>query len=350
MGVASFPHSGGSVRTLLNAAGRPSTGPRTAAATGSSRPTPIKSQARPVRDTGESSANEHSAQGGHPRRRARDAIPSGDEEPTQRDAPRHRQADDPVRRRGGGAAPGSPTSSSSPAGASAPSRTTSTATSSSTSTWSRARRRTSSRRWPPSRRWPTSTTSASATRSGLGHAVSVARQHVGNEPFAVMLGDDIMVDDSPPAPLHARGPRALWPVGHRHPRGPPGGHLVLRLRDPRGGGGEPRPGAGHRREAEAGGGPVEPGRHRPLRVHARDLRRPRPNHAGRGRRAPAHRRHRPAAADPDGVRLLVRQGRYDIGKKIDFLRATVELALDRPDLGDEFRAFLADLVQRRKIV
>lgn len=31
---------------------------------------------------------------------------------------------------------------------------------------------------------------------GLGHAVSVARTYVGNEPFAVMLGDDIMVDDS----------------------------------------------------------------------------------------------------------------------------------------------------------
>jgi UTP--glucose-1-phosphate uridylyltransferase len=44
------------------------------------------------------------------------------------------------------------------------------------------------------------------------------------------------------------------------------------------------------------------------------------------------------------------QGRYDIGKKIDFLRATVELALDRPDLADEFRAFLADLVKRRGIV
>ena len=31
---------------------------------------------------------------------------------------------------------------------------------------------------------------------GLGHAVSIAREHVGDEPFAVMLGDDIMVDDS----------------------------------------------------------------------------------------------------------------------------------------------------------
>lgn len=27
---------------------------------------------------------------------------------------------------------------------------------------------------------------------GLGHAVSVARQHVGNEPFAVLLGDDLI--------------------------------------------------------------------------------------------------------------------------------------------------------------
>ncbi len=31
---------------------------------------------------------------------------------------------------------------------------------------------------------------------GLGHAVSVAREHVGGEAFAVLLGDDIMVDDA----------------------------------------------------------------------------------------------------------------------------------------------------------
>jgi UTP--glucose-1-phosphate uridylyltransferase len=44
------------------------------------------------------------------------------------------------------------------------------------------------------------------------------------------------------------------------------------------------------------------------------------------------------------------QGRYDIGNKLDYLRATVELALDREDLGPEFRAFLADLVQRKRLV
>jgi UTP--glucose-1-phosphate uridylyltransferase len=39
-------------------------------------------------------------------------------------------------------------------------------------------------------------------------------------------------------------------------------------------------------------------------------------------------------------------GRYDIGKKIDYLRATVELALRRNDLGPEFRSFLADVCRR----
>jgi UTP--glucose-1-phosphate uridylyltransferase len=42
--------------------------------------------------------------------------------------------------------------------------------------------------------------------------------------------------------------------------------------------------------------------------------------------------------------------RYDIGKKIDYLRATVELGADRDDLGPEFRAFLVDLVQRKKLL
>ncbi len=41
--------------------------------------------------------------------------------------------------------------------------------------------------------------------------------------------------------------------------------------------------------------------------------------------------------------------RYDIGKKIDYLRATVELAIDREDLGPAFRSFLAELVQRKKL-
>ncbi len=43
-------------------------------------------------------------------------------------------------------------------------------------------------------------------------------------------------------------------------------------------------------------------------------------------------------------------GRYDIGKKLDYLRATVELALDREDLGPEFQEFLVDLMRGRGLV
>ncbi|HEX9697043.1 MAG TPA: UTP--glucose-1-phosphate uridylyltransferase, partial [Actinomycetota bacterium] len=42
--------------------------------------------------------------------------------------------------------------------------------------------------------------------------------------------------------------------------------------------------------------------------------------------------------------------RYDIGKKIDYLRATVELAAEREDLSAEFREFLAEFVVRKKLV
>jgi UTP--glucose-1-phosphate uridylyltransferase len=40
-------------------------------------------------------------------------------------------------------------------------------------------------------------------------------------------------------------------------------------------------------------------------------------------------------------------GRYDLGQKIDFLRANIELALDREDLGPELEAILLDIVRRR---
>ena len=48
---------------------------------------------------------------------------------------------------------------------------------------------------------------------GLGHAVSVAREHVGDEPFAVILGDDIMVDDGELLRSMIDGARARERVG-----------------------------------------------------------------------------------------------------------------------------------------
>ena len=56
-------------------------------------------------------------------------------------------------------------------------------------------------------------------------------------------------------------------------------------------------------------------------------------------------------AQQQAVYAFVFEGiRYDIGKKIDYLRATVEIAIDRDDLGPEFRAILAELVQRKKLL
>ena len=55
----------------------------------------------------------------------------------------------------------------------------------------------------------------------------------------------------------------------------------------------------------------------------------------------------------DGIRLLLEQQpvyaymfegtRYDAGDKLGFLKATVEFALRRDDLGDEFRSYLKSL-------
>ena len=52
-------------------------------------------------------------------------------------------------------------------------------------------------------------------------------------------------------------------------------------------------------------------------------------------------------ADHDVFGWVFSHGRFDIGNKQDYLRATVELAIDREDLGPEFRAFLIDLVDKR---
>lgn len=185
---------------------------------------------------------------------------------------------------------------------------------------------------------------------GLGHAISVARQHVGSEPFAVLLGDDIMVDD-------ARLLRSMLGVYERYGRS-----VIAVMEVPR--------------EDISSYGCISPDDVEENLVRVGGIvEKPKPEDApsnlaviGRYVFTPeifeALDRITPGAGGElqltDAIALLLESqtvfglsfetGRYDIGKKIDFLRATVELALDRPDLGNEFKAFLADLVQRRKIV
>jgi UTP--glucose-1-phosphate uridylyltransferase len=185
---------------------------------------------------------------------------------------------------------------------------------------------------------------------GLGHAISVARQHVGSEPFAVMLGDDIMLDD-------ARLLRSMLDVYERYGRS-----VVAAMEVPL--------------EQISSYGAITPETVEEDLVRIRAIvEKPKPEEApsnlaviGRYVFTPeifeALDRIQAGAGGElqltDAIALLLESqtvfaktfetGRYDIGKKIDFLRATVELALDRPDLGAEFKTFLADLVQRRRLI
>jgi UTP--glucose-1-phosphate uridylyltransferase len=185
---------------------------------------------------------------------------------------------------------------------------------------------------------------------GLGHAVSVARQHVGDEPFVVMLGDDLMVES-------AHVLEDMLAIYERY------GRSVVALKEV------------SRREISAYGcarpEQVEDGLVRILDI----VEKPKPEDApstlavmGRYIFTPeifdVLERVTPGAGNEiqltDAIGLLLREqtvygyvfeeGRYDVGDKLDYLRATVELAIDREDLGPQFRAFLADLVQRKKLI
>ena len=112
---------------------------------------------------------------------------------------------------------------------------------------------------------------------GLGHAVSVARKHVGDNPFVVHARrrhhGSALARCSTDMIAHLR---AVRPVGRRPARSsrsrrsrPTAASKPETVTDRAGA--DPR----HRREAAAGGGPVEPGRDGPLRLHAGDLRRAR---------------------------------------------------------------------------
>ena len=131
---------------------------------------------------------------------------------------------------------------------------------------------------------------------GLGHAVLCGQRLVGNEPFAVLLADDLMVGE-PPVLAQMVEQYAEWrasilavqevPAEHTRRYGIVAGTPVNDARDRR----DP-----HRREAGARGRTFTPGRGRPLHPDARRVPRDRHPAARRRRRDPAHRRHRRCCA------------------------------------------------------
>ena len=185
---------------------------------------------------------------------------------------------------------------------------------------------------------------------GLGHAVSVTRKHVGDEPFIVMLGDDIMDERS----------TVLDDMIAAHRR--TGGSIIALKSFPA------------EEISSYGCADAEPSEDGLVRLRG-IVEKPKPEDApsdlavmGRYVLTPgifdALDRTKPGVGGEiqltDAIAILLGEepvhgfvfedGRFDIGKKIDYLRATVELALDRDDLGPEFAEFLGDVVRRRGIV
>ncbi|MEO9223773.1 MAG: UTP--glucose-1-phosphate uridylyltransferase GalU [Acidimicrobiales bacterium] len=178
---------------------------------------------------------------------------------------------------------------------------------------------------------------------GLGHAVGVARKHISDQAFAVLLGDDIMVDDS----------RVLTRMIETHEST---GATVVALKQ------VPTDAI-----SSYGCAAVEPVGDDLMRI-TDIVEKPDPSDAPSNFAVMGRYIFTPEIFDAidkvepgvggelqltDAI-ALVREtgpvygvcftdGRFDIGRKQDYLQATVELALAREDLGPEFATFLRGL-------
>lgn len=185
---------------------------------------------------------------------------------------------------------------------------------------------------------------------GLGHAVLTGKRHVGREPFVVMLGDEIIWQDPlliDMVAIYERLGRSVIAVMEVDPADTPKYGIV------------------------------EPGSRDGALVELRGfVEKPSPEKAPSNLAAIGRYVLTPEVFDAleqtspgsggeiqltDGIRELLHDqavyayvyeghGRYDIGKKIDFIRANIELALMRKDLGDEAKEMLRDVVTRHAVL
>jgi UTP--glucose-1-phosphate uridylyltransferase len=185
---------------------------------------------------------------------------------------------------------------------------------------------------------------------GLGHAVSVAEPHVDGQPFAVLLGDDII---HPSMPLLEE----MLRIYERY------GRSVIAVME------VPQKDIAFYGCIEAEF--VDEALARVVSI----VEKPSPEEApsnlaviGRYLLTPdifeALRHTEPGRGGEiqltDAINLLAREqavfayrfdrGRYDVGNKLDYLKATVEFAIERDDVGPDFRDWLGQVAQREKLV
>ena len=200
---------------------------------------------------------------------------------------------------------------------------------------------------------------------GLGHAVGCAEQWVGNEPFAVLLGDDfldhhdyvldamvtlqqrtggsvVLLLEVPASMIQIYGSVDPTPVAVKDLPGI--GDLdealevfsISRLNE------KPAPGEEYSNFAVIGRYVFNPAVFDVLRSTA-------PGRGGEIQLTDAiDTLARMPASDGGGVYGIVFRGRrYDTGDKLEYLKAVVQIAVDRPDLGPEFSAWLEQYVATR---
>ncbi len=184
---------------------------------------------------------------------------------------------------------------------------------------------------------------------GLGHAISVARKHVGDNPFAVLLGDEWMRADSGLL-------EGMIETYDRYNRS------VIALQE-----------VSSEEISRYGCAKPEPVSDRLVQildlVEKPDAASAPSNLAVMGRYVltpeifDALERIEPGAGGElqltDAIALLLQRqavygytftdGRYDTGQILDYLKVIVELASERDDFGPDFRAFLADFVAQRDL-
>ena len=195
---------------------------------------------------------------------------------------------------------------------------------------------------------------------GLGHAILMARDLVGNEPFAVFLGDDII---EAPVPVM----RQMMDAYGRFGASIVGVERVSRERARDYGMVAVQPAAAIPRRRGAGGKgadrlagrlhkvtdlvekPAPEDAPSDLAIIGRYILTPaifehlEGTRAGRGGEIQLTDGLRSLLADEAIYAYLFEGKRYDTGDKLGFLKATVEFALRRPDLGAPFRDYLTSL-------
>jgi UTP--glucose-1-phosphate uridylyltransferase len=187
---------------------------------------------------------------------------------------------------------------------------------------------------------------------GLGHAVHMARWHVAEEPFAVLLPDDIM---------HERHPvlKQMLEVHERYSRSVVALKLVepsevsaYGAADPQAVEGEPqlvrilgiveKPAP-----EEAPSNLASTGRYVFTPEIFDALGRIQPGKGGELQLTDAI---HVLAQEQTVYGYVFEEGRFDVGNKLDYLKATVQLALEREDLGPSFRSYLEELVKREGLI